>query len=385
MIDFEQAFFKNTMRILLIEDDQYTSEFLAATLSAHRYAVDAVADGSAGLELAAQSSYDLILLDVLIPKCDGIEVCRRLRAQGCQTPILMLTTQDSNEDVITGLDAGADDYVAKSCDSSQLLARMRALLRRGGNVTSTPVLTWGPLCLNPALAQVTYNQKEIALRPKEYSLLELFLRHPQRVLSRSCIIDHLWSIEETPVEGVVTNLIKDLRQRLKAAGMTTDLIETVYGLGYRLKTAPAQAEEPSGQEDVTSEALAAAWNDAHSKVRTQRGITAIQQIKQRFQASLDQRIAALETVERLLQAGNLNLEQWQAMQTEVHKLAGGLGTFGYGKASEVAHAMERLLDTTVNQNPRLASQFAQLLAELKQELVQSLTDKPLVNSSITRN
>jgi DNA-binding response OmpR family regulator/HPt (histidine-containing phosphotransfer) domain-containing protein len=373
------------MRILLIEDDQYTSEFLAATLSAHRYAVDAVADGSAGLELAAQSSYDLILLDVLIPKCDGIEVCRRLRAQGCQTPILMLTTQDSNEDVITGLDAGADDYVAKSCDSSQLLARMRALLRRGGNVTSTPVLTWGPLCLNPALAQVTYNQKEIALRPKEYSLLELFLRHPQRVLSRSCIIDHLWSIEETPVEGVVTNLIKDLRQRLKAAGMTTDLIETVYGLGYRLKTAPAQAEEPSGQEDVTSEALAAAWNDAHSKVRTQRGITAIQQIKQRFQASLDQRIAALETVERLLQAGNLNLEQWQAMQTEVHKLAGGLGTFGYGKASEVAHAMERLLDTTVNQNPRLASQFAQLLAELKQELVQSLTDKPLVNSSITRN
>jgi DNA-binding response OmpR family regulator/HPt (histidine-containing phosphotransfer) domain-containing protein len=372
------------MRILLIEDDQYTSEFLLATLSAHRYAVDVVADGSTGLDLAAQSSYDLILLDVLIPKCNGIEVCRRLRAQGCQTPILMLTVQDSNEDVITGLDAGADDYVAKSCDSSQLLARMRALLRRGGNTTSSPVLTWGPLCLNPALAQVTYNQKEIALRPKEYSLLELFLRHPQRVLSRSAIIDHLWSIEETPVEGVVTNLIKDLRQRLKSAGMTTDLIETVYGLGYRLRKAPAQTEKIREHDDAKYNDWAADWNTDH-KVRTQRGLTAIQQIKQRFLASLDQRIAALETIERLLQTGNFNLQQRQAMQTEVHKLAGGLGTFGYGKASKVARAMERLLDTPVNQEPRLAGQFAQLLAELKQELVQSLTDKPLVDSSAAKS
>lgn len=370
------------MKILLVEDDQLTSEFLSATLSAHRYAVDAVADGSAGLELAAQWSYDLILLDVLIPKCNGIEVCRRLRARGCQTPILMLTTQDSNEDVITGLDAGADDYITKSCDSSQLLARIRALLRRGGNTTASPVLTWGSLCLNPALAQVTYNQKEIALRPKEYSLLELFLRHPQRILSRSAIIDHLWSIEETPVEGVVTNLIKDLRQRLKFAGMATDLIETVYGLGYRLKTAPTQ-EKISEHRDarIVNKDLAADWNN-DCKVRTQRGMTAIQQIKERFQASLNQRIATLDTIQQLLQAGHLNLQQRKIMQTEVHKLAGGLGTFGYGRASQIAHAMEHLLATTVNQEAQLASQFAQLLEELKQELIKSSANNPLANSGI---
>lgn len=340
------------MKLLVIEDDQDTSELLSAKLSAHRYAVDAIADGSDGLELASQWSYDLILLDVLLPTLNGVEVCRRLRARNCQTPILMLTAKDANEDVIAGLDAGADDYVAKSCDDSQLLARVRALLRRGANAASAPVLTWGLLSLDPASAQVAYNQKAIALRPKEYTLLELFLRNPQRIFSRSSIIDHLWSMEETPVEGSVTNLIKDLRQRLKAAEMDADLIETVYGLGYRLKPAPEQ--ESVSPDDRT--------------VREQRGKAAIEQIAVRFRKSLEQRITGLEAVARSIQAGSFSLQQQQTTRKEVHKLAGGLGTFGYSKASEIAQAIEQLLEPDVTEKTLIATQFSQLLNELKQEL-----------------
>jgi DNA-binding response OmpR family regulator/HPt (histidine-containing phosphotransfer) domain-containing protein len=348
------------MKILFIEDDQSTSELLSTTLSRHHYAVDAVADGSVGLELATQWNYDLILLDILIPTLNGIEVCQRLRAQGCQTPILILTTKDSDEDVIAGLDAGADDYVAKSCAPSQLLARMRALLRRGLNASSTPVLTWGLLCLDPVGARVTYNQTEIALRPKEYSLLELFLRHPQRVFNRSAIIDHLWSMEETPVEASVTNLIKDLRQRLKSTGMTDDLIETVYGLGYRLKAAPIESNR------AFSSSAAVASNDW--TIQERRGIIAVQRIVERFRVSLEQRIEILEAVSQSLQTGDLGLKQLEAARKEAHKLAGGLGTFGYVRASEVVQAIECLLTTWDVQETRCAQQLVQLLEELRQEM-----------------
>lgn len=404
------------MRVLVIEDDLCTSKLLSATLSAHRYAVDAVTDGSAGLELATQWSYDLILLDVLLPTLDGIEVCRRLRTQGCRTPILMLTTQNSNEAVIAGLDAGADDYVAKSCESSQLLARVRALLRRSGGPSSSPLLNWGRLCLDPALAQVTYEHVEIILRPKEYNLLELFLRHPQRILSRSAIIDHLWSIEETPVEGSVTNLIKDLRQRLKIAGVDTDLIETVYGLGYRLRALPVESQKELERQDnqtiraeerIASGSLLERNWDNDWKTREQRGIAAIQQITDRFRGSLAERIGLLEAIGRSLQAGNFSLQQRQAARAEAHKLAGGLGTFGYSRASEVVKIIEHLLADKLEEGPKdgpedgpedeskveslggknrikhkidqetqLASQFAQLLEELKQELAISLTNAP---------
>ncbi len=364
------------MKVLIIEDDQHTSDLLSATLCANRYAVDAIADGLAGLDLAAQWSYDVILLDILLPKLNGIEVCRRLRAQGCQTPILMLTTKDSNEDIIAGLDAGADDYVAKSCDSSQLLARVRALLRRSGSASSAPVLTWGLLCLDPASAQVTYSQKIILLRPKEYNLLELFLRHPQRIFNRSAIIDHLWSIDEPPVEGSVTNLIKDLRQRLKSTEIDADLIETVYGLGYRLKTAPTKGGGAKEFEDVkiieeekltVEPSLLPDWDDDW-EARKQRGMTAIQQITERFWETLEQRIIELEATERSLQADDFSLQKRKAVRQEMHKLAGGLGTFGCIKASEVAQAMECLLETKVSQETCLAKQFSQLLKELKQEL-----------------
>lgn len=365
------------MKILLVEDDLQTSELLTETLLTHRYVVDVIADGAIALEMAVQWNYDLILLDILLPGLSGFEVCRRLRLQACQTPILMLTAKDSTEDIVAGLDAGADDYLVKTCDSAQLLARVRALLRRNGNTSLSPILTWERLALDPASARVTYNQESIALRPKEYALLELFLRYPQRIFSRSTIIDQLWSMEDTPVEGAITNLIKDLRQRLKAAGMQADLIETVYGLGYRLREAPefnATADEQKG-EDAEHGRVSAPVLEIDQEpdwlLRERRGQAKIRQVTERFQGSLTERIASLESAQRSLQAGHLSFVERQAARVEAHKLVGGLGTFGSGKASEVARAIEGLLEENLKQESHLAHQLTQLIETLKQELAQS--------------
>lgn len=365
------------MKILLVEDEQSTRELLATVLSSHHYIVDAIADGTAALALATQWHYDLILLDILLPHLNGIEVCRRLRAQACPTPILMLTVKDSNEDVIIGLDAGADDYVAKSCDSSQLLARVRALLRRRGHILSSPILSWELLRLDPSSAQVSYGEKPLLLRPKEYHLLELFLRHPQRIFSRSAIIDQLWSIDDPPVEGSITNLIKDLRQRLRAAGMEIDLIETVYGLGYRLKTAPVDPKQTSLElPGEQTPAIRRAFNtqvDEDRSIGEQRGVAVIEKVTERFQVSLGKRIAVLEAAERSLNTSHFPTKKQENLRKEVHKLAGGLGTFGYVKASKIAQDIEDLFDEDQDQHT-LAHHFSQLLKRLKQELNSSPTN-----------
>jgi DNA-binding response OmpR family regulator len=362
------------MKILLIENDQPTSELLAATLSAHRYAVDTIDNGLAGLEMAIRWNYDLILLDVLLPLLDGIDVCRRLRAQGCQIPILMLAMEASNEDVIIGLDAGADDYFIKTCPISQLLARVRALLRRRNAPVSTPLLTWELLCFDPALARVTYDQKIVALRPKEYSLLELFLRHPQCILSRSAIIDHLWSMEETPVEGVVTNLVKDLRQRLRSAGMITDLIETVYGLGYRLKPPPSGKWQERKNETLmkskgsTSVSISVAkWN--HDEQMDEKHHARIIHRKiERFRVSLEQQSVVLKAVERSLQAGNSSLLQPEVVQP-LPNLVDKLERSELVRTSNL-ETVHQLLERA-NQETLSVEQLSSLLKELKQKLAPS--------------
>jgi PAS domain S-box-containing protein len=241
-------------KILIVEDDPAIGAIFSEILTDQRYIVNLAADGQQGLELASSINYDLILLDRILPGLDGIEVCRQLRAQGNQTPILLMTGQVGDLDVVAGLDAGADDCLPKPCDISELLARVRALLRRGEAVVP-PVLIWERLCLNPISAHVTYDGHPLALTAKEYGLLELFLRHPQRIFSRTVILDRLWRFDSAPNETVVTNHIKELRQKLKTAGMSNSPIETVYGLGYRLKPAPqtqAETQEHSGAKSSES-------------------------------------------------------------------------------------------------------------------------------------
>ncbi len=352
------------MKILLVEDDQSTSELLAATLTAHRYAVDIATDGKVGLELATLWNYDLLALDVQIPKIDGISVCRQLRSQGCSAPIIILTAHGSTDDIIRGLDAGADDYMTKPCDPEQLLARIRALLRRTG-ASQITTLTWGKLCLNPALVQVTYASQSVTLRPKEYSLLELFLRHPQRVFSRNAIIDHLWTIDNCPTEHAVTNLIKDLRRQLKAVGMGEELIETVYGLGYRLNSPPTE-EVPIAPETIQEPLPVVSPTPADPT--TAAGVTAIAQIAERFRQSLAERLTSLQAGLQSLQGNLLSTERRLATQAEAHRLAGSLGTFGYAQGSELARMIDHLLNGNTALEPSLLSRCFDLFAQLQEVL-----------------
>jgi DNA-binding response OmpR family regulator len=221
------------MKLLLVEDNRQLAEQLADTLSEHHYVVDVARDGEEGWELAQLVPYDLLMLDVSLPRLDGVSLCRRLRSRGSQTPILMLTAHDSCADKVMGLDAGADDYLAKPILLNELTARLRALLRR--NVRElTPILAKGKLQLDPVAMQVTYDGAPVKLSPKEYLLLELFLRNSQRIYSRKAIMDQLWGLDaDLPGEDTVKAHIKGLRNRLKLFGVQ-DLIQSVYGVGYRL-------------------------------------------------------------------------------------------------------------------------------------------------------
>jgi len=224
------------MRILLVEDDQRIAKALAETLQDQHYIVDLATDGEAGWDFVEAFNYKLILLDVMLPKLDGIRFCQRLRRSGKMTPVLMLTAKDTSNDKVIGLDAGADDYVVKPFDLPELTARIRALLRRG-NSSLPPVLEWERLSFDPNTCQVTYAEHPLHLTPKEYGLLELLLRSHGRVQSRSAILEQLWSWDDPPGEDAVKVHVKDLRKKLRAVGAPPDLIQTVYGIGYRLKLA----------------------------------------------------------------------------------------------------------------------------------------------------
>lgn len=320
------------MKILLIEDDSDTCDLLAAQLGAAHYEVTTVHQGEAGLAEALSWTYSLIILDLHLPDMSGLEVCRRLRSEGMATPIVLLTAQDSRADEIMGLDVGADDFIAKPFDLGQLLARIRALLRRQ-QVANPEVFRWGDLVLDPASVRLTYQGQEVSLTPKEFALLELFLRYPQQVFSRNAIMENLWSPEDAPTEGAVTNLVKDLRQRLKAAAVQGDLISTIYGMGYRLKEPPL----PTPPELPTKLAPSTAPTPVADSQQF-----SIEQIALRFQTSLQQRLDVLETA-IYQQGGKLSALHRQQAKEEAHRLAEGLGTFGYSEGAERARSLEGLL------------------------------------------
>lgn len=221
------------MRILIVEDDVQIADLLAEALLNRQYIADVAQDGEVAWENIQILEYDLIILDVTLPKVNGIQLCQRLRARHYATPVLMLTARDASADKILGLDAGADDYVVKPFDLEELMARVRALLRRGGS--SAPKLQWGLLTLNPSTYEVTYDEQPLLLTPKEFSLLELLITSGRRVLSRPGIIERMWAQGDPPTEEAVKTHIRTLRQKLRSAGAPDDWIETVHGLGYRLK------------------------------------------------------------------------------------------------------------------------------------------------------
>jgi DNA-binding response OmpR family regulator len=223
------------MRILVVEDEKRIAGFLKKGLEEESCAVDIASDGPSALDWVASAKYDLILLDVMLPGLTGFEVCRILRERGVKTPILMLTARDEVDDRVTGLDMGADDYLPKPFAFKELLARIRALIRRSTSGTDTPttLLKLADLELDTITHRAKRGQRDIELTAKEYALLEHLLRHPRRPLNRTLIRESIWGYDYYGASNVVDVYVRHLRQKLEANG-EPPLIHTVRGVGYKI-------------------------------------------------------------------------------------------------------------------------------------------------------
>ncbi len=219
-------------RILIIEDNESIVKVLKRSLAYEGYKVDAALDGETGLALAREHYPDLVVLDLMLPGMDGLEVCQRLRSAG-SVPILMLTAKDTSQDRVQGLDAGADDYVVKPFDLDELMARVRALLRRTQPERAT-VLSFADLTLDTSTRQAHRRERTIDLTAKEYDLLELFLRHPRQVMTREVIFDRVWGYDFGGESNVLDVYVRYLRQKLEEGGEQR-LLFTVRSVGYVLR------------------------------------------------------------------------------------------------------------------------------------------------------
>ncbi|MDH4043296.1 MAG: response regulator transcription factor [Gemmatimonadota bacterium] len=220
------------MRILVVEDDRKVAGFIEMGLREEGYAVDLARDGDEAIVLAHVNDYDAILLDLMLPKKNGLQVAAELRREGRTTPILMLTARDATEDVVRGLDAGADDYLTKPFKFDELLARLRALVRRGG-ATRVERITAGPLELDRLKHQAYVGGKALDLTPREFQLLEHFMMHKDDVVRRTELLEKVWDMHFDPESNVVDVHVGNLRRKLREAGYD-GLIRTVRGVGFRL-------------------------------------------------------------------------------------------------------------------------------------------------------
>jgi len=226
------------VRLLVVEDEPGIVAFLRQGLTEEGFAVDVATDGEAAVDFALSAPYDVIILDLILPRKDGLEVCGELRRRGLATPILMLTARGTVDDKVQGLYAGADDYLVKPFAFPELLARLRALLRRPASALPA-VLKVGDLSLDPGARRAERAGALIDLTPREFSLLELFMRHPGQVLTRTRIAEHIWNFDFCCQSNVVDVYVSYLRRKIEA-GFQTKLVHTVRGVGYKM-------EVPSGR------------------------------------------------------------------------------------------------------------------------------------------
>src|SRR5712691_3718827 len=228
-----------TMRVLVVEDEPGIAQFIRQGLSEAGYAVDVAHDGHEGLDYAFVAEYDVLVLDILLPKLDGLRVLRVLRDRGVKTPVLLLTAKDTVEDRVRGLDVGADDYLVKPFAFPVLVARLRALLRRPP-FQMDPILHLGDLTMDTARREVRRGGRLIELSPREFTLLEYLMRHPRQVLTRTQITEHVWNFDFFSDSNVVDVYIGYLRRKIDR-GFDRPLLHTVRGVGYRLSDATDEA------------------------------------------------------------------------------------------------------------------------------------------------
>jgi len=226
------------VRILVVEDEHKLAGVLKRGLEEHGFAVDVAYDGEDGLALATVTPYDLLVLDIMLPNVDGLRLCQKLRAQNIHMPVLMLTARDAVDDRVAGLDCGADDYLTKPFAFRELLARIRALLRRDARVATDPMLRIADLQIDTVSHEVRRAGKVIELTSKEYSILEYFARNPNRVLTRTQIAEHVWDFDFVSMSNLIDVYIGYLRRKL-GDDREPRLLRTIRGTGYQLRVASA--------------------------------------------------------------------------------------------------------------------------------------------------
>lgn len=371
------------MKVLVVEDDAGLAEILEQTLTQHHYQIEIAPDGEAGWELIELFEYDLVLLDLHLPKLDGISFCRKLRRAGYPVPVLVMTAEETQASKIAGLDAGADDYVTKPLDLEEVLARMRALLRRV-QTEASPLLTWGSITLNPSNCEVLCQGQRLNLTSKEYELLELLLRHQHRIFSLNSLVERLWTFEKMPSDNAVRTHVKSLRRKLKQGGVN-DMIETVYGLGYRLRPEPTQASPKPGTLTKDLPVKNSPGFEIASVPGNQQPVASLQDIWVRHQQKYLDLIESLAQAITFLQNGALapsesiaqELVELATAQKVSHRLKGSLGSFGFMQASRLAAQIEQVLLVA----PLPDIKHLQLLPSLIEQLRQSLQSPTLGLSS----
>jgi two-component system OmpR family response regulator len=223
-----------TMRVLVVEDDEKIASFVIKGLKQNGYAVDHAADGEHGLDLASAINYDLLVLDLMLPKLDGLSLLRRLRQEKIRTPVVILSARANVDDRVRGLQAGGDDYLTKPFAFSELLARVQALIRRANQAVEETHLTVADLSMNVITREVTRGGQRIELHPREFSLLEFLLRHAGRPVTKTMILEHIWDFHFDPQTNVVDVLIHRLRAKIDK-NFPVKLVQTIRGVGYVVK------------------------------------------------------------------------------------------------------------------------------------------------------
>ena len=221
------------MKLLIVEDEIRLCEALAEILKKNKYVVDTVHDGEAGLDYGMSGVYDVIILDIMLPKMDGVEVLRQLRANHISTPVIMLTARYMTGDKVDGLDAGADDYLTKPFETEELLARLRALTRRKGEV-QPDCLSIGDLTLNTHTSELSCDGKTIPLSLKEFQMIEILFRNTDRIITKELLIEKVWGFDSEAVHNNVEVYVSFLRKKMKHLGSQVE-IQTARGIGYRIK------------------------------------------------------------------------------------------------------------------------------------------------------
>ena len=391
------------MKVLVVEDDTGLADRLGKLLTSHQYQVELATDGEAGLSLVEAYAYDLVLLDLHLPKLNGIHFCHKLRQAGGDMPVLLMTAEETTTSKIAGLDAGADDYLIKPIDTDELLARIRALLRRG-RVETSSTLHWGPVSLNPSNCEVYCHDQLLHLTGKEYGILELFLRNQHRIFSIDALIERFWSFEKMPSENAVRTHIKSLRRKLKEGGVE-NMLKTVYGLGYRLVAEPAEPITSSDRvatESTTTGPIStkqASVKSAHKRKEANTNPantdspqkSSLLEIWRRHQQKYLNLISHLEQVVPNLAAEDVTKNAPPASPTSdkaviersrqaIHTLKGALGSFGFTKSSKIAAKIEPFLLAAPQLSDSQCRQLSQLIKSLRQSLDTTAEDNDTFHS-----